>query len=280
MIAKLILWIKNNKATFLLGIVVIFLLINKQKPSYRTAMIQKTAPAAYTQQEAAPTPEITDRKIVVTSSFSLLVKNVTDSIDKIRAKTVELGGYVIRADISRPEGSENATIEIRVPSKELVNTTKFLKEIAVRVVSENINEGDITDQYTDIEERLSRLEKTKAKFETILERAQTVDEILKVQQSIFDTQAQIDSYKGQLKYMDKTSQTSKLTIYLSTDEIGLPYTPDKPWKPEAIFKQAIRSLVGIFRTIGTVSIWGFVYLPILIPCYIIYRIVKRKSRRK
>jgi hypothetical protein len=279
-ITKLILWIKNNKAAFILGIVVIFLLINKQKPSYRTAMVQKTAPAAYMQQEAAPTPEITDRKVVITSSFSLLVKNVTDSTDKIRAKTVELGGYVIRADISRPEGSENATIETRVPSKELVNTTKFLKEIAVRVVSENINEGDITDQYTDIEERLSRLEKTKAKFETILERAQTVDEILKVQQSIFDTQAQIDSYKGQLKYMDKVSQTSKLTIYLSTDEIGLPYTPDEPWKPEAIFKQAIRSLVGIFRTIGTVSIWGFVYLPILIPCYIIYRIVKRKSRRK
>ena len=55
-------------------------------------------------------------------------------------------------------------------------------------------------------------------------------------------QSQIDSYKGQQDALKKNAQLAKLTIYLSTDEIALPYAPSETFRPQIIFKLAVRGI--------------------------------------
>ena len=207
---------------------------------------------------------ISNRKVVTNTNFSLHVKNVDDTVDKIRNKTTEMGGFMVNTDIRRDEAASSSDLQVRVPSDQLVDFSKYLKTLAVKVVYENISGNDITDQYVDYEEKLRSLESVKARFEEIMEEAETVDEIMNVQNRIFSIQSQIDSIKGQITYMDRSTATSLVSITISTDELSLPYTPVKSWRPDVIMKEAIRAMISVLRTMGTVGIWFVAFIPLII----------------
>ena len=228
----------------------------------------------------APRPDVANRKVITNSSMSLMVRDVRAAIASIKDKVSDEGGYVVDTNINTPEFGESGTIVVRVPLESLDSTLEEFRGLAVKVVSENISGNDITDQYIDIEERLDRLESTKARFEGILDQAEDVDEILRVQREILNLQNQIDSYVGQLNYLDGASSTTLIRIYLSTDELGLPYTPVKSWRPQVIFKQATRSLLENLIDVGNLAIWAVVYLPVLVAAWFIYKGFKGWKRRR
>ncbi len=75
---------------------------------------------------------------------------------------------------------------------------------------------------------------------------------------------------------------AKVTIYLSTDEMALPYAPSNAWRPAVIFKLAVRSLIGSLRSLASVLIWIVVYsviwLPILIAILLLRKKIKSDSK--
>lgn len=228
----------------------------------------------------APAPEITDRKVIQESDVSLLVKDVRQSADAIIAKSASMGGYMVNSYFNNPGEAPSATVTVRVPATKLTEYLSFLRSHGVKVVSENLSGQDVTDQYVDINSRIATLLTTKAKFEQILSQATEVSDILNINQQIINIQSQIDSYKGQQQYLDKSAQSSRVTIYLSTDEFSLPFAPSDTWRPEVIFKQAVRSLVSLLRQLGSAIIWIGVYAVVIVPILIIaYLIFKRLSRQ-
>lgn len=230
-------------------------------------------------QDYAPAPEVTDRKVIQESDVSLLVKDVRKSADAIIGQATQLGGYMVNSYFNNPGEAPSATVTVRVPATKLTDYLSFLRSHGVKVVSENLSGQDVTDQYVDINSRIATLLTTKVKFEQILAQATEVSDILNINQQIIGIQNQIDSYKGQQQYLDKSAQSSRVTIYLSTDEYSLPYAPSETWRPEVIFKQAVRSLVTQLRELGKAVIWIAVYAVIWIPTLIIgYLILKRLKK--
>jgi len=207
---------------------------------------------------------VSNRKVVTDTNFSLHVKNVDDTVENIRNKTTEMDGFMVNTDIRRDEAASSSNLQVRIPSDKLVEFSKYLKTLAVKVVYENISGNDITDQYVDYEEKLRSLESVKARFEEIMNEAETVDEIMNVQNRILNIQNQIDSVKGQIKYMDRSTATSLVSISISTDELSLPYTPVKSWRPDVIMKEAIRAMITVLRVVGTVGIWFIAFIPLII----------------
>lgn len=222
-----------------------------------------------------------DQRMVVTNShLSLLVTDVRDTVSKINSFVNSQGGFMVNSSVNEPEQGATGNVSIRVPVTQLDTTLEYFRSLAVRVVSENISGNDITDQYQDLDARLATLQQTKQKFEEIYNQARTVQEILQVQQSILDTQAQIDSVKGQMEYLKNTADSTLISVYLATDELALPYAPAEPWRPEAIFKEAVRSLVGSLRGVGTLVIWAAVYSPIVIVIAVIIWLIARWNKKK
>ena len=111
-----------------------------------------------------------------------------------------------------------------------------------------------------------------------MDKATRIEDLLNVQQQLVSLQQQIDSVKGQQKYYEQSAKLSLVNVYLSTDELALPYAPTNEWRPTVVFKEAVRSLIAHFRSLGSLLIWGVVYLPILIPVgLIIWYLKKRKA---
>lgn len=300
---KLLDWIKRNKlATTLLvilGLVLFSQLRSPSLPAPLASMSRMSAeenlsvsqdsgmmlPAAALKsggfgQEAAPAPEVTDRMVVTSSYLSLVVNSVNDSIAQMREYVHSIGGYMVNSNISRPEEGGTGTLTVRIPADKLDEALGQLKGQAVKVVSENLDGQDVTDQFVDNAARLVILEQNKARFEEIMKGTSDVTEILQVQNEIFRLQSQIDSIKGRQQYLEQTAKMALVTLYLSTDELALPYAPTNSWRPEVIFKLAVRSLFETVQSLGTLAIWVGVFAVIWLPILLIVLWVSRRRRRK
>jgi len=208
------------------------------------------------------------------------VSKVTDVQKQIIKKAEELGGYMVNSYIDNPNDVASATVTVRIPSKQLNKALQYYRSLSIKVISENLQGSDVTDQYTDLDAQMKIYEKTKIIFEQMLDKAINVQDILQIQREIINAQASIDSIKGQQDYLVKNAEMAKVTLYLSTDELALPYAPTNTWRPIVIFKQAVRSLIGTLRNIGTLIIWIFVYAAILVPIFLIYFLIRKRIRSK
>lgn len=284
-------WLKTHKLVLLLLVVVIYLFnkssaspfaLNQQNFSIpESAVSNKMAvgSASLPIRDVAPAPQVANRMVIKESNLSLLVNKVTESQKKILQKVTEVGGYMVNVSVNNPQEVASATITVRVPAKNLDQTLEYFRSISVKIISENLQGGDVTDQYVDLEKRLETLNKTKVKFEQIMDRTVLVADILEVQRELINLQDQIDSIKGQQQYYEKSAEMSKVIIYLATDELALPYTPTEAWRPQAIFKEAVRSLVGSARSLGTSIIWIAVYAIIWVPALIVVLFVKKRFKQ-
>jgi hypothetical protein len=293
-------WIKKNKLSTLLIVLLVLFLGKSQLPVFfgtdmmslsRPATLKMSGNAGISSFETgvasspyvadyAPTTQ-TNRMVVQETSLSFVVLKVQETVDKITERAKQDGGYMVSSNLSQPEEAPFATVVIRIPSDKLKETLSYFRGLAVKVSSENILGTDVTDQYIDIQAHLETLNLTKSKFESILDTATAVQDILTVQRELINLQNQIDSLKGQQKYLDQTAKLAKVTIYLSSDELALPYAPTDTFRPNVIFKLAVRSLVGALRGFATMLIWvavfGVIWVPVLAIVVLIRRFFKRRT---
>lgn len=231
----------------------------------------------YSRNYATPSDN-PNRLVIQDTNLSLQVKDVSKTINNILETTKKLGGFLINSSLSKPEGAASGNISVRIPEDKRQEALEDFKKLAVKVVSESVYGNDVTDQYVDLGSRLEVLNKTKAKYEEILQQAQEVTDIMSVQEQLTRLQTQIDNLKGQQKYYEQSAKLSKVVIYLSTDELALPYAPTNEWRPSVIFKNAVRSLVGIFRGLGSLIIYLVVFIPVIVPTILVIRYIKRKRQ--
>ena len=290
----LINWVKTHKLIgfLILAIVVLLLkddlpLLSKRYTSVEElgrpipdSLVSESVPD-FSLDISTQTPQDTTERIVIkNSNLSLLVKDVREAGDQILEFIKNKGGFMVTTSYNRPDESPFATITVRVPIDGLDASLDYFQSLAIKVVSENLVGRDVTEEFTDIESRLTTLEKTKVKFESILEKATKVQKILTVQREIINLQRQIDSLKGQRKALEQNAKLTKVTIFLSTDELALPYTPDKSFRPNVVFKKSVRSLLGALRIGGEALIWTGVYSVIWGPALITFFIYRRWRKRK
>jgi hypothetical protein len=296
-------WIKQNKLPAIIIAILMVLLVRNNSfpsplmktssPAYRTGSFNVAAPQAVNDNfvskslpsaggsEYTPTTT-TNRLVVQDSTLSMVVKDVRQVSDKVVEYAKQNEGFMVNENFSSPQEAPFATISVRVPSNNLPQILTYYRGLALKVTSENLTGTDVTDQYVDIEARLKTLNTTKTKFEEIMAKAVTVQDILNVQRELISLQDQIDGLKGQQDFLKKTAELAKVTVYLSTDEFSLPYAPSDTFRPEVIFKTAVRSLVstlrGLVENLIWIAVFSVIWIPTLIIGILIYKWYQKRSR--
>lgn len=301
-------WIKNNKLALILLAVILFLvytnrpipLFTKQYESLPTAGGGGDSVSMESRGVSAPTADFgssqnsklnliapdyepvspsQNRMVIQESNLSVLVKDVRETGDKVLKYANENGGFMVSSSYSRPEESPFATISVRIPTDKFTKALEYYRSLGIKVTNENLYGNDVTEQYEDLDSQIETLEKTKTKFEELLSKATEVQDILQVQRELTNIQSQIDSYKGRKESLANNAKLTKITLYLSTDELALPYTPEKSFRPNIIFKLAVRSLVGSLRNLAEAAIWIGVYSVVWLPVLLVIIFLKRRSQK-
>jgi len=214
-----------------------------------------------------------DRKIVKTGSMTLEVEDIAETMDKVAEMTDELNGYVVSSYKHEYERGVSGHITIRVPSEKFDEAFARLRQLAIAVPYETTTATDVTEEYVDLEAQLSNLRATETQYLALMEKAETVEDMLKVQKELSNVRGQIEQIEGRMQYLEHTSETALIDVTLEETK-GLA----EPWSASAVLKSAVRGLTTFGRGLATVLIWLGVFCWAWVPPLVIW--LRRRRRAK
>ena len=219
-------------------------------------------------------------KVQKNGSISFLVESINDSVDSVKDVNKAYSAQITNIyDYGR--GNDRVVqITIKVPVKEFEAYYEELRELDGEVTYANISTTDVTEEYIDITSRLTNLKSVEAQLVEILEKADTVTDILAVQRELNTVRGDIESYEQRKRYFDSQTDYSYISLTFSIDKTGLNITDDE-WKPWGEVKSALKSLLGVLKGFVNLTIWLIIFSPlVLIPAGIVWYILKRKKMAK
>jgi len=78
------------------------------------------------------------------------------------------------------------------------------------------------------------LEATRDRLQSFLDKAETVDDALKVNQSLSDLQGQIEQLKGRKQFLERSAALSTISVTLSPLPAIMPIVEDEGWQPLSV----------------------------------------------
>ena len=218
-----------------------------------------------------------DRKIVRTASLTIQVNDISQALADIAALAAGFEGYVVSSSQRADDDDNTASgqISIRVPATQYDAALQKLRELAVKVVYENSNSQDVTEQYTDLQAQLRNYEATEAQYLELLKKAENVKDMLEVQEALSNVRGNIERVKGRIQYLERTSETSLIQVSLTkVKPIG-----ESTWDVPGILKGAVDGLIAFGNVLLTILIWLLVFSPVWIIILVIIWLVRRKKSR-
>lgn len=242
-------------------------------------------------QDKKESVQMGERKLIKTVNMDVETEEFDGLITKLRERVGELKGYIessnIRGNI-RYQESRNAAITIRIPSGELENFVNEVAEIS-NIVRRSENVSDITLTYVDVESRKKALEIEQERLHSLLEKAESVEDIITIEGRLSEVQYELQSYASQLLVYD--NQVDYSTIHLNISEVKRLTPQEEPSILERItegfsdnFSAATKMLVDLFIGIIILSpywgLWVLIVLAIVFFCKGISTIQKKKYMAK
>jgi hypothetical protein len=216
----------------------------------------------YTEYSDAELPPVSEERMIVRNGdISLVVEDVPQAQEEISQLAVRLGGWVVNSNIYGEEAEMRGWISIRIPSEKFDQTLAELRALAVRVTSESTSTQDITEEYVDLESRLRNAEATESQYLTLLNRAEEVEDILKIYDALSRIRYEIEQIKGRMQYLEQISAMSQISINL-TPELSLRPLVPPGWSADETLNSAIRGLTTFGQGLGTAFIWIGIFSPI------------------
>jgi len=190
------------------------------------------------------------------------------------------GGYVVGSN-SQASGEEDSmksgVVTIRIPVDAFDNALSDAGKLG-EVKNQYITTEDVTEEYVDLEARITNSEAHVRQLLELLSRAKTVDEILQVQQVLTSAQAELEQLKGRLRYLDE--HTSYSTLTMSIYETGVEVTAPGEWGFVTALKDALHNFIDAINQIVRGLGWLIPTLVVIaIIAYVVYLIWRRIARR-
>jgi PKD repeat protein len=169
----------------------------------------------------------TDRMIVRTGQISLVVSDISKSLDNIAKMAGDFGGYVVTSQKWKDNDRNYGNISIRVLAENYDKAISSLRNLSLDVISETTSSQDVTEEYSDLGAGLKNLETTETQLLKIMENAVKTEDILSIQRELTNVRGQIEQTKGRMLYLERTSATSLINIQLSEAMLTLKFNADK-----------------------------------------------------
>lgn len=237
------------------------------------------------------TAEVDPDKIIYSGEAEVETRDFDDSIAKLMEMLEQYGGWIESSSLSGANyysisrgnsGNRSASYTLRIPSQHFETVMNSLSDIGNVPYTYTYSEN-VTAQYYDTQARLTAYETQEARLLEMMEKAETVSDVITIEEKLTELRYQIESLQSTLNNWDR--QVSYSTLRVGVTEVG-EYTP----QPQQSYIQELwQALTGAFKDLGRFFKNFLVFLVSAIPTllvlvvlFFIFRPVYRKvkARRK
>lgn len=230
-----------------------------------------------------------NRKLIRTFNIQIQTKEFDEVVAGIQAKVQELGGYVESSSLDSGSAYYNnynrySYMTVRIPEDKLDGFVDNVKETSnVTNISESTE--DITLNYIDVESRKTALETEQDRLMELLEKAETVEDIISIEGRLSEVRYQLESYTSQLRTFDNQVDYSTVRIEINEVDRETKVEPKTFW--QEVSDDFGNSIYRLGQGIRGFAIWLLGSSPYLVLWIVIIgtvvlavRAIRRKRKLK
>jgi hypothetical protein len=183
-----------------------------------------------------------ETKIIRNAYMSIEVEDFFLASQKAEAYAKKYGGYVSNSDASADMNSKHSgTMTIRVPE---LHFDAAMAELTLlgEVKSKNTNGNDVTEEYIDLESRISSSKAHEERLVAMYKNATNVKEMMNIENELSRVRSEIESMQGRLRYMDNRVEMSTITVHIYEETPAV-----KEWGIWQSFKKALNNSLATLR---------------------------------
>ena len=160
---------------------------------------------------------VTGQKLIRTASLEMETLDFETTNQTLTDLVEKMGGYMESSNIrNRSSGYRHANYVIRIPAEryeDFFNQAGSLCHETWRSTSQE----DISEMYYDTQGRLKTQQIKLERLQSLLAKAENMEDIITIESAISETEQLIDSYSGTLRHYD--GKVDYATIDLSLNEV-------------------------------------------------------------
>jgi hypothetical protein len=228
--------------------------------------------------------EVQERLIIRNADLAVVVDDAEAAIDTIEKLVSRAQGWVVNSSIWESDDIKRGSITVRIPADGLDAFLEEIHRLANQVTNESVSGEDVTEEYVDLEARLSNLEATATRVRSFLDEAKDVEEALAVNSELSRLEQEIERISGRMQFLEQSARFSQVSIEVTPDALAQPVSIGR-WQPKGTARTAIEALVKTLQSIADVVIFAGLYLlPIAVivgvPLFFVIRFLARRQKRK
>ncbi len=205
-----------------------------------------------------------DRQLIKTAELVLETDKVSHIVQQVIALAKEKGGYVLGLleEVSLA-GEHTARLQVRVPAEAFEESLLAIEKLG-KVRSKRVQADDVTEEFLDIQSRLTALRTSMQRIQKMMEGTDNLDTLMRLENELAMRRSQVEGLEGRLRYLRE--RTAFCTIHLTITEFKVMPTPAETWAAVKVAADAWRELQGVLRVLATfgiwLGIWSILWLPL------------------
>lgn len=181
-----------------------------------TASKPRVAEDTGTQSSKKNAPLASDKRAVVyTAHLSMRAKNVNDATGRAVGIARKAEGYVAQQSTTDAHGahtSARSSLELKVPVDAYQPTVRRLTRKLGTRLSLRQKSQDKTSEVADVDSRVSSAKASLKRLRKIMDKATTVDDIMRVEDAISDRESDLESLQARAKHLDRSTTYSTIDL--------------------------------------------------------------------
>lgn len=217
-----------------------------------------------------------ERSVIRTGSVEMEVSSVADAFEQVRTIATGAGGFVADSTFVGGEGDHSARLTLRVPADRFGEVVALLRGLAIEVPTIATNARDVTGETADLEATLRNLRAVEAQYVQLLGRANTIGDVLQVQERLNQVRLLIDRTEARRAVLQSQTEMATLTVILQPAGTSVRGTGLRAAAAEA-WQASLETLEQIATAAVMVAVYSWWIVPLVILAVALVR--RRWARR-
>ena len=245
------------------------------------------ASGALTSMSDSAAPEIdTDQKLIKRVNMEAETEDLEALLPQLMGEISALKGYVQSQEVYNGSSYasyryRNAQLVIRIPAENLDDLVDHVKGASnVTIYNESVE--DVTLTYVDMETRIKVLETERDRLLELMEKAETMSDLLEIEARLTQVRSNLESINSQLKVLQNQVSYATVELYIEQVKVYTEVEEQTVW--QRISSGYKKNLKNIWEDLVDFFVWAVTYSPQLILwagiITLVVILIRRRFRKK